>query len=121
MTEKWMNKAFAVIFLIVGIMASVNTYRIHNYIQTTVPWDVAQERCNDETLHMLEQWVIIREKRDAVEDARDAAVAQFLDDTAEENGPTPEQVARLHDAIRAYRQAWVAGDLTFETHALPTC
>ncbi len=66
MNERRLNRILAVVFLAVGILASINTFRLHTYIRETLPRDQAQEQCQDETLAVLRSWVTSRTVRDVV-------------------------------------------------------
>ena len=73
MTEKRLNYILGAIFLVVGILATINTFRLHTYINQTLPRDQAQEQCNTDTIDVLKSWVQERIKRDDTMNARDDA------------------------------------------------
>lgn len=116
---KWLDIAVAVVFLIVGIIAASNTFRLNAYIRETVPRDVAQERCNTETIAVLKSWVATRVQRDDAMNARDDAAVAVLDHEIVGELPPPALIQAWRDAVakdRAVRAA--AGERLV---SLPKC
>jgi len=121
MTERRINLILAVVFLIVGILATANTIRLNNYIAETVPRDTAQEACNTATIKVLKEWVQARSRRDAAMDTRDDAAVAALEGilTNPDGRASPEQIQTWRDAVandRAVRAA--AGE---DRSPLPNC
>jgi hypothetical protein len=119
MTPQRLNLALAAIFLIVGILATTNTFRLNSYIRETVPRDQAQEECQSQTLDVLRGWVAGRYKRDVTVDARDDATIVVLDKVAAGQTPTPEEFAAWRDAVSADNAERLRGTDLY--HELPDC
>jgi hypothetical protein len=121
MTEKKLNRILGVVFLIVGILAAVNTFRLNSYIRETVPRDAAQEQCNAKQIEVMKSWLEARANRDNAMDARDEATITALDQLLAGEKVGPEQLRAWRDAVVADRQIRldVAGE--FESHLLPAC
>jgi hypothetical protein len=120
MTQRHLQVAIAVVFLIVGILATANTFRLNAYIRSTLPRDAAQEQCQDDTLTVLSQWIQQRIKRDTSMNSRDEAVITILDKMlATNNQPSPEDLEVWRQAVAADRE--VRLNATAESLPLPHC
>ena len=119
MTERRINLALAVIFLIVGILATSNTFRLNNYIRETLPRDTAQEQCNAETLAVLKKWVFAREERDDAMDARDAAAIGVLDHLIAGDRPPVDELTQYRAAVQ--NAATVRRNAREQLVPLPQC
>jgi hypothetical protein len=119
MTERRISLALAVIFLIVGIVAASNTFRLNAYIRETLPRDLRQEQCNTETIDVMKKWVQARADRDDAADSRDEAAVAILDVVLAGGEPTPEQAQAWRDAIINQRDA--RRDATEHLTPLPDC
>jgi hypothetical protein len=118
-TPQRINLALAVIFLIVGILATSNTIRLNNYIKETLPRDQAQEQCNTKTIEVLKSWIEARVSRDSAMDARDDAAVVVLDQELNGLVPTAEQIMAWRDAVAQDRR--VRADAAVSRVPLPDC
>lgn len=119
MTHRRLNLALAAIFLIVGILASYNTFALHQYIRETLPRDQAQEQCNAATIKVLTQWLEIRKQRDSAMDVRDDAAITVLDRLISGGQPSPEELSAWRDSVAHDRQVRVDADA--QSSPLPNC
>jgi hypothetical protein len=119
LTEKRLNRILAVVFLVVGILATLNTFRLHEYIRETLPRDERQEECNTETIKVLTQWLEIRKKRDSAMDVRDDAAITVLDQLTLGGKPNPEELKAWRDAVIRDHQVRIAADAA--SSPLPDC
>lgn len=101
MNAQRINLALAVVFLIVGILATVNTFRLNTYIKHTLPRDQAQEKCMADTVAVMKRWVQARNDYDAAVDFRDEATMLVMIDVLAGQQAKPEDIAAWHDAIEA--------------------
>jgi len=63
MNRKMINIVVAVAFFVVGVTAATNTLRLNNYMDKSLQRDVAQERCQIETLKVLTVWAKVDRDR----------------------------------------------------------
>src|SRR5215469_15865424 len=91
------NVAVAIVFLIVGILSTVNTVRLNNYIQETLPRDTEQEHCQLATLEALRVWAAGRQQIEEAKTERDNAVFPLLKALERGERPTPEVSQKLDD------------------------
>ena len=96
---KRFDVAVGVLFLIVGIAATVNTIRLNNYIAETMPRDVAQEQCNVATLEVLKSWTLGRIRRDNAMNSRDDAMIVVLDRVIAGEEPSVEDLRKWRNAV----------------------
>lgn len=99
MTHRWLNIGMAIVFLIVGILATANTIRFNRYVSETLPRDVAQEQCNTETIQVLKSWIEARASRDNAMDLRDDAAVAALEGYLTSGAPDPAKIAAWRDAV----------------------
>lgn len=118
-TTKRLNAVLAVLFLIVGILATANTFRLNNYIAETLPRDVAQERCNTATIDVLKSWLVARGHRDAAMDTRDDAAVATLEDILANGTASPEHITAWRDAVT--RDRFVRAEEGQKRLDLPVC
>lgn len=104
MTRHRWELALAVLFLVVGILATTSSIRLNSYIKQTLPRDQAQEQCNTETIAVLKSWVNSRMERDNAMDARDDAAVAALNDMLTGQQPTNEELSAWRDAIATDRR-----------------
>lgn len=119
MKHRGVNLALGIVFLIVGILASYNTYELREYIRETLPRDQRQEQCNTETLTVLKSWLQVRKQRDAAMDSRDEASIMVLDRLVSGGQPSPAELARWREAVVHDRQVRVEADA--QSPPLPAC
>ena len=119
MTARQLNLALAVVFLIVGILATANTLRLNNYIRETLPRDLQQEQCNTDTIKVLTQWLEIRKIRDKSMDIRDEAGIDAIDSQLTTGQVDPQKLAAWREAVAQDRQVRVDADRQSDT--LPKC
>jgi len=121
MTRQRVNIALAIIFLVVGIIATSNTFRLNNYIRETVPRDTAQEACNTATIKVLKEWVQARTQRDAAMDVRDDAAVAALEGilTNPDGRATSEQIQAWRNAVANDRRVRAAAGE--DRSPLPNC
>jgi hypothetical protein len=119
MNEKKISRILAAFFLLIGVLATVNTARLHSYIRETLPRDQSQERCQDDTLGVLRGWVNARWLRDATADNRADATIVVLDRLIAGQPATPEELRRWRDTVAADNTERLRG--TQQLHALPNC
>lgn len=119
MNARWVNIAIAVVFLIVGILATSNTIRINRYISETLPRDQAQEQCNTAQIEVMRSWIEARVNRDSAMDARDIAAQTVLDQLAAGNKPTPEQFAAWRESVIKDRET--RANMAEHLGPLPDC
>lgn len=119
MTEKRLNRILAVVFLIVGIVAATNTFRLHSYIRETLPRDQAQEQCNTDTIRVLQSWVEERIRRDTALDNRDTISIAALSEWIAGKKADTQDLIRWRDAIAADMQ--LRDDTTTKRVPLPHC
>jgi len=118
-TPKRINLIAAVVFLIVGIVATLNTLRLNNYIRETLPRDRAQEECNARTIEVLKSWIAGRIERDSAMDVRDDAAVAVLDQELNGLVPTAEQIKAWRDAVAEDRR--VRAEAGTQRVPLPNC
>ena len=119
MNGKWINMALAVLFLIVGIMATANTIRFNKYVKETLPRDVAQEQCNTATINVLKSWIEARSARDGAMDMRDDAAVTALEGFLANGSARPEDIVAWRDAVANDRKVRAtAGEKRLD---LPLC
>jgi hypothetical protein len=121
MNTRGVNIVLAVIFLVVGILATANTFRLNSYIHETLPRDTAQEACNTATIKVLKSWIQSRIERDSAMDARDDAAVAALEGilTNPDGRATPEQIQAWRDAVANDRQ--VRASAGEQRVPLPNC
>jgi len=119
MTSRRLNLVLAAVFLLVGILAVANTWRLNTYIKETLPRDKAQEACNTETIAVLKDWIESRVSRDAAMDRRDDAAVVVLDQELNGLVPTPEQIKAWRDAVAEDRR--VRAEAAVQRVPLPNC
>jgi hypothetical protein len=119
MTTKRLELLLAVTFLVVGILATVNTIRLNSYIRETVPRDAAQEQCNAATIDVLTAWLQARADRDSAMNARDDAAVTVLDELSAGNQPTSQELSAWRDAVANDRRVRI--NAAESRHPLPAC
>lgn len=97
------NLLLGVLFLIVGLLAVGNTFRLNTYIRETLPRDSRQDLCDSKTVLLLEQWVQAREARDAALDRKDAASLNVLEHLVNKEKLDPGDIVEFRDALIALR------------------
>jgi len=91
------NIAVATMFLLVGILATLNSVRLNNYIEQTLPRDREQELCQLQTLQALRVWAVGRGQIEDAKSERDRAVFPLLQALEKGQRPSPEVAAHLDE------------------------
>jgi hypothetical protein len=113
----------AVFFTFVALMVSADLIilevRFNRYVNTTLPRDQAQERCNTETVRTMKTWVQNRLARDNAMTTRDDIAIRVMTDFANGDPITPAEVKEWRDAVAADEQIRRNSQKQFED--LPNC
>ena len=116
--SKRLNLVVAVIFLVVGILATANTVRLNNYIREAVPRDTAQEACQLATLQALRVWATGRGQIEEAKTDRDTALYPMLEALARGERPSPElaaaaqhEFAHIEEVRRSVREMLLASPI----------
>lgn len=123
MNNRTVQITIAVVFLIVGVIAAVNTFTLQRYIKETLPRDAAQEQCLTDTVAVLAAAAVARARTDEINNTRDDALISVIDSKLEypEVPLSAEELARYRSAVATARQArQILGQLSDE-HPLPAC
>lgn len=106
MTEKWLTqnekKIYAILtlaFLLVGILATVNTFQL-----------AKQQRCNVETIGVLKSWLETRASRDSSMNQRDSANVVVIERFIDGERPTPEELKTWRDSVVTERDVRIEAE-----------
>src|ERR1700752_470626 len=119
MKERWIILAMAVVFLVVGVLATANTIRLNRYIEETMPRDQAQEDCNSHTIEVLKTWLLARSERDAAMDTRDDAAVATLEDILANGEASTEHITDWRNAVANDRK--VRAEANEQRGPIPKC
>jgi competence protein ComGC len=108
----------AAVFLVVGILSVVTTWRLNTYIRATLPRDAAQEQCFQDAVNSINLWVQTQAQSYELHHERDVIINELLSDPAP---ATPEQIARLDAAIQKADASRLHYLQVVREHPLKTC
>jgi hypothetical protein len=111
----------AVLFISVGIAASINTLRFNAYKDTAIRRDTAQEQCQRDTLAALTLWAQSRTASGDAYDDVDTAQAMIIEAQRDGRPVTPDMQQRLLTAIHTAQLARAATTDALRQHPLPAC
>ena len=118
-----LNVALSVFFTLVALTVSVDLIvlqnRFNHYVDVTLPRDAALEKCNTQTITVLEAWVQDQINRDRSVEARDEAELAVLDRLIAAQQPNLDELVRWRVTVENDRTVRAANSAT--EPSLPTC
>lgn len=118
-----LNVVASVFFTLVALVVSVDLILLSNkfnhYVDVTLPRDQAQDKCNAQTIKVLEAWVQDQIARDRSVEMRDEANLAVLDRLIAAQQPTMDELIQWRVAVAHDREVREANQAT--EPSLPSC
>jgi hypothetical protein len=118
---KRIEVVLAIVFFIVGVVSAVNTVKLSNYIQETMPRDSAQEACQLATLQALRVWAVGRGQIEDAKATRDTALRPLLRELMQGKPVTPEVAADVDAKFNRVDEVRRSVDELLTTAPIPDC